>query len=76
MAMHVAETLAARVSRGSDVDGAIGPGHVVSHQLSHRDRHPHRVAPLRVHDVGDRADEVLINIGTSLSRVIIIVSRG
>ena len=76
MAMQVADTLPARVSRCSDVDGAIGPGDVVSHQLGHRDRHPHRVALLRVHDVGDRADQVLINIGTSLSTVIIIVSRG
>ena len=42
-----------------DVHGLVVPGYVIPHQLGHRDRHPHRVALLGLHDVSDLTDEVL-----------------
>ena len=44
---------------GLDVHGLIVPRGVEPNQLCDRDRHPHRVRPLGLHDVRHRADQVL-----------------
>ena len=45
------ERISLNFVRGLDVHGLIVPRGVEPHQLCHRDRHPHRVRLLRLHDV-------------------------